>query len=89
LFQVHTRIFEASFLTFRELAANYTLPERWVGSFGANRATLRVGMRNIHTWTKFPGLDPETHRMNYLHTRSDQDLIPQLQQFVTTLAVTF
>lgn len=89
LFATHTRIFDASFVTLREIAGSYTFPESWAASFGASRATLRVGWRNIHTWTGFPGLDPETHRMNYLNVRSDQDLVPQLQQLVSTLSITF
>lgn len=90
LFPTHTRIFDASFLKFREASATYTFPQEWASSFlKARAASIRLGVRNIYTWTKFPGLDPETHRMNQLHSRTEQDIVPQLFQFVTNIRLQY
>lgn len=80
---------DASFAKLREVSANYTLPDRWAQRFGANRATLSVAGRNLHTWTKWTGLDPESFFVGQLHSRLEQDNTPQLTQFVTTINVSF
>jgi hypothetical protein len=49
----------------RELSVSYTFSPATVQSFGLGRLvrSLRVGLvgRNLFTWTKYSGLDPETH----------------------------
>lgn len=49
----------------RELSVSYTFSPTTVQSFGLGRLvrSLRVGLvgRNLFTWTKYSGLDPETH----------------------------
>jgi TonB-linked SusC/RagA family outer membrane protein len=50
------------FWRFREFSMTYTLPTKlisWVR--GQAGSTLVFGVRNIHTWTKFTGLDPEAN----------------------------
>jgi len=44
----------------RELSAILTLPDRLVRRGGAESASLALTMRNIQTWTKYPGVDPES-----------------------------
>jgi len=50
----------AQFWKFRELSASMILPSR-VNRFirAENGSTLVFGLRNIHTWTSFTGVDPE------------------------------
>jgi len=51
------------FWKFRELSAAYQLPprvNRWLRS--ATGSSMVLSARNIHTWTKFSGIDPE---LNY------------------------
>ncbi|MBV9774722.1 MAG: hypothetical protein JO040_12270 [Gemmatimonadetes bacterium] len=46
----------------RELAVNYTLRSdrfRFLRSVGADRATVGLIGRNLYTWTRFSGYDPE------------------------------
>jgi hypothetical protein len=50
----------AQFWKWRELSASLLLPKRINRLFVAqNGSTLVFGLRNIHTWTSFTGVDPE------------------------------
>jgi len=51
---------DASFTKLRELSASYTLPEGLARRARASSAVLTLAGRNLHTWTKYPGLDPES-----------------------------
>jgi hypothetical protein len=50
---------DASYTKLREVAVSYTLPASWYRFGGLSHATIGVAGRNLHTWTKYPGLDPE------------------------------
>ncbi len=47
------------FVKWRELSATFTLPDRWARYASAQGASLAFTARNIQTWTKYPGVDPE------------------------------
>ena len=59
----------------------------------AERATISVAARNLHTWTSFKGLDPENVALfansAVFGTQFEQNEVPQLAQFVTKLMITF
>ncbi len=80
---------DASFAKFRELSATYTLPGEWSERFGAGRASITLAGRNLHTWTNWTGIDPESFFVTQLHTRLEQNNTPQLAQFVATMNVSF
>jgi hypothetical protein len=49
------------FFRFREASVNYTLPPSWAQRYArATSASIGLSMKNLHTWTDFTGLDPET-----------------------------
>jgi TonB-linked SusC/RagA family outer membrane protein len=82
---------DASFAKLREVSASYTVPQGWANRFGTSRATITVAGRNLHTWTDWTGLDPEA---SYLGGRAgrvgiEQNNLPQLTQFVTTVNLSF
>jgi TonB-linked SusC/RagA family outer membrane protein len=89
VFNTNLRLHDASFGKFRELAASYTLPSDWAARAGASRASVRLSARNLMTWTRWQGLDPESYRMNQLHSRSEQEAMPQLQQVMATVNFVF
>jgi hypothetical protein len=84
---------DASFTRFRELSATYTLPTGWAGRFGARAASVTLAGRNLYTWTDYTGMDPEAAFLG--GTRGgqsaawEQNVTPQLQQFVATFNVNF
>ena len=47
------------FIKWRELSATLTLPDRWAKLASAQGATIAFSARNLQTWTKYPGVDPE------------------------------
>ena len=52
---------KTSFVKWRELAVSYRFDQpEIVGRIGVSSAILRVAGRNLHTWTKYKGLDPES-----------------------------
>jgi TonB-linked SusC/RagA family outer membrane protein len=67
---------EASFVKLREVSATYTLPSRFLGI--ASPTSLTVAGRNLHTWTKYRGLDPEISGF-------EQATTPPLRNFIVTL----
>jgi hypothetical protein len=49
------------FVKLRELSVTYTLDAPWVErTLGVSSVDIRVSGRNLHTWTKYTGYDPET-----------------------------
>jgi hypothetical protein len=67
---------DASFVKLREVSATYTLPSRFLGI--ASPTSLTVAGRELHTWTKYRGLDPEISGF-------EQATTPPLQRFIMTL----
>jgi hypothetical protein len=53
---------DGSYAKLRELSVSYNLKTAWLSrSFGFESVDLRVAGRNLHTWTKYDGIDPETN----------------------------
>ena len=50
---------DGSFVKLREAAIRYTIDPSLVRRFGVEGATLSLAGRNLHTWTKYTGIDPE------------------------------
>lgn len=50
---------DADFVKLRELSVSVGAPQRWAQRFGAEGARFTVAGRNLKTWTKYSGLDPE------------------------------
>jgi TonB-dependent starch-binding outer membrane protein SusC len=52
---------DGSFVKLREVALSWALPSGLARRVGAEDVELRVAGRNLHTWTKYSGLDPEVN----------------------------
>ena len=50
---------KADYLKLREIALTFDVPERAAAAFGARGATVMVGGRDLATWSKYSGPDPE------------------------------
>jgi TonB-linked SusC/RagA family outer membrane protein len=90
---VNGLIHDASFTRLREVAATYTVPDSWAGRFGASRASITVAGRNLYTWTDYPGMEPEASFLGGSRggqsAQWEQNVTPQLAQFVTTINLSF
>jgi TonB-linked SusC/RagA family outer membrane protein len=52
---------DGSFVKLREAAIRYTLDQPFVQHLGVRSATVSLAGRNLHTWTKYTGIDPEVN----------------------------
>lgn len=90
---VNGLILDASFTRLRELSATYTMPDHWARRVGAGRASISIAGRNLHTWTNYPGMEPEASFLGGSRgggsAQWEQNVTPQLAQFVTTLNLSF
>jgi hypothetical protein len=64
----------------REVSATYTIPQQWVR--GISEASFTLAARELHTWTKWPGLDPE----GFVGT-NDQAVTPPLNRILATINI--
>ena len=80
----------ASFWRLRELSATFTGPAGWAQRVNASSVSLTIAGRNLHTWTPYPGLDPESRsQFGIQNIAFDQAVTPALAQFLTTISLTF
>jgi hypothetical protein len=84
---------DASFTRLRELSATLTLPDTWAARAGASRASISFAGRNLYTWTNYTGIEPEASFLGGSRgggsAQWEQNVNPQLAQFVTTLNLSF
>ncbi len=83
--------YNGSFWKWRELAMTVSAPTRWAKHLGASAVSLTVAGRNLATWTKYPGLDPE---LNYLpggsgFTRAEYFGQPPVQYWTVRVTATW
>jgi len=53
---------DAGFVKLREISISYTFDQPWVQrTLGFASIDVRLSGRNLHTWTKYTGYDPETN----------------------------
>jgi TonB-linked SusC/RagA family outer membrane protein len=79
---------DGSFAKLREVSVSYDAPEKYTRYLSARGATLNFAARNLHTWTKYTGLDPENGFLSG-GNNVDQAELPQLMQFVFTLHLNY
>ena len=75
---------DASFFRLSEVSASYQLPSRWLGPLGVSAARFSLAARNLHTWTDYRGIDPDSRA-----GVTDQAITPPLQRLTATLNLTF
>ncbi|MGH7507032.1 MAG: hypothetical protein ACRELX_15350, partial [Longimicrobiales bacterium] len=82
----------ASFAKLREVSIGYELPPSFIQRFGLSRATITVAGRNLATWTKWDGIEPEAMYLSggrAGYAQIEQNSLPQLRQFATTINFSF
>ena len=81
---------DAGFVKLRELSVQYTLDQRFVkNTLGLSTIDLRLAGRNLHTWTKYRGLDPESNLggAEFLTQGVDYFNNPQTRSFVLSASL--
>ena len=80
---------DGRFVKLREVSVRYALPERFAGMIKARNADFVIAGRNLATWTKYRGVDPEN---DYLATNggdvpSDFQTVGPASYFIFRLAL--
>jgi hypothetical protein len=78
---------DAAFLKWRELGLEWTVPEQWAQWAHARSMLLSLAVRNVATWTHYPGLDPEAARAQDNFNQVDYYTQPQVRYFVARLTM--
>lgn len=82
---------KANFVKWRELSIGYNVPSRYFQRVGAfSNVDLRLTARNLHTWTNYKGLDPETNLGGAEWLTQGVDFFgnPQTRSFVFAISIT-
>jgi TonB-linked SusC/RagA family outer membrane protein len=81
---------DASFVKWRELSLTINAPARYARMARANTLSLTFAGRNLGTWTKYGGLDPEVNVLGQDNLGQGDFLTqPQVRYFITRLNLTF
>lgn len=84
---------DASFVKLREVALGYDLPKSWLSRIGGRTRSLRLELsgRNLFTWTKYTGADPEVSNFGNQQISRFIDLapFPPARSFFFTVDVGF
>jgi TonB-linked SusC/RagA family outer membrane protein len=79
---------DASFTRFRELSLTYNAPATIARALRAAGASITISGRNLALWTDYPGVEPEASfnsgTRGGAYGQWEQNVTPQLRQFVTT-----
>ena len=69
---------DASFLKLREVSISWLVPERFTSAIGWGVRDVRLSVtgRNLKTWTKYSGLDPEVANLGDAAIRNNLDVAP-------------
>lgn len=81
---------DGSYVKLREIAVAFTLDRPWVASrLGLTSVEVKLAARNLHTWTKYTGWDPETNLAGAEAGITGVDFFnnPQTRSFVLALTL--
>ena len=81
---------DGTFTKLREVSVAYTFDGKWVQNLiGLTSIDLRLAGRNLHTWTKYKGIDPETNLAGAAFATQGIDYFnnPQTRSFVVTIGL--
>lgn len=84
-------MYETSFLRFRSLQLGYTFAPNVLKDLGVTQATLTLSGNNLATWTKWPGVDPETfsERSSITSQTNNEDAYPLSKSFSVGVQLNF
>jgi len=75
----HPYVENAGFVKLREITVGYEIPERLIRTMFRGRAEslrLELSGRNLKTWTKYTGMDPEVSNFGNQPLGRFQDVTP-------------
>jgi hypothetical protein len=80
---------DSKFMKLREVSLSYDVPEQFASKALAKNAGFTLSARNLHTWTPYTGLDPESEFVSGTPVNVDQAHVPQLTSLVLTIRLSY
>jgi hypothetical protein len=81
---------DAGYVKLRELSVSYTLRNQKVQRLGLSSIDLRLSGRNLKTWTKYTGIDPESNLTGPSNLRGFEYFnLPNTRSYVLTLRLNY
>jgi len=81
---------QADFIKLRELSLTYDAPAPWAARIGASSLSFTIAGRNLATWTKYTGLDPELNEAGQNNfTTADFLTQPPVRYWIGRVNMTF
>jgi len=81
---------DGSFTKLREVSITYFAPDAWAKAFGGSALSFSIAGRNLATWTKYKGVDPELNEAGQSNfTTADFLTQPPVRYFIGRVNVTF
>jgi hypothetical protein len=80
---------DARYVKFRELSLSYDAPTTFAGRIGAKTLSVTGSARNLHTWSPYTGIDPESQFVAGSPASTDQAELPQLLTYTLTFHLSF
>ena len=82
-------VYDGSFFKIKQIQLGYTLPKRITNKVFIDNARFYVSLDDFFTFTKYPGLDPETCTNEYNCPGLDKGAYPIMKKMVFGVSVTF
>jgi hypothetical protein len=81
---------DADFWKLRELSATFLVPSGWSRPLGARDVSLTLAGRNLVTWSKYSGFDPEVNGSGQSNFSTDDNTtLPPFRTFTARIDVSF
>jgi TonB-linked SusC/RagA family outer membrane protein len=82
---------DGSYLRLQDISLGYTFPRAWMKQVWVESARFYVNMKNVYTWSKYKGYDPEIGSINQdvLLTGIDNARYPSPKIYTVGINVTF
>ncbi len=82
-------VYDGSFFKIKQIQLGYTLPKSITKNAFIENARVYVSLDDFFTFTKYPGLDPETCTNEYNCPGLDKGAYPNMSKMVFGVSVTF
>jgi len=88
-YQSSAMVYNGSFFKLKQIQLGYTLPQSLTKKAYMENVRAYVSLDDFFTFTKYPGLDPETCTQEYNCPGLDKGNYPNMRKLVLGLSVTF
>jgi hypothetical protein len=67
---------DGSYIRLQSMQLGYTIPDKYTSKIGVEKFRMYIGAKNLFTWTKYSGLDPELGVGDPLRSGVDNGVYP-------------